>query len=51
MVELDAVHGGINDIYSSGAVEGYSDEKLDILVLGQTAIEIIAYICHPVTVI
>ena len=39
VVELEGVHSSINDIYSSGAVEGYSDEKLDVLVLGKTAIE------------
>lgn len=39
VVELEGVHSSINDIFSSGAVEGYSDEKLDVLVLGKTAIE------------
>ena len=28
VTELDAIHNDINSIYSNGAVEGYSDQKL-----------------------
>jgi len=28
ITELDGIHNDINAIYSSGAVEGYSEEKL-----------------------
>lgn len=33
--DLDQLHGEINDVYSSGAVEGYAEKKLDSTTLGK----------------
>ena len=34
--ELDGLHNQVNDVYSSGAVEGYTDGKLEVEVVGLT---------------
>lgn len=33
--ELDQLHGGINDVFGSGAVEGYSEKQLDSTTLAK----------------
>ena len=33
--DLDQLHGEINDVYASGAVEGYADKKLDSTTLAK----------------
>lgn len=43
--ELDQLHGGINDVFGSGAVEGYSEKQLDSTTLAKKNIG-----CHGASI-